>query len=356
MTKVQVFSNGSVYSPADPFATSLVANGEKVEWVGPDAGAESIMDDSMESQDLNGLLITPGFVVGGVSIDSSQELQKLAQQLPSHGYVAGTIFIDESLLEEVSKISRLALYPYIRVQSGTTLAHLKSCGAYGVLVDAGRSEASALVSEAVDADLKVAFDAGSEELIESALAIIEALNAENPLKRLRAGFRLDGVLAVSQAQLNRIEKLNISIGFVDDLNATYASLVSAIKAGVATYIGSSTQPTQKLWGWELTTLAVYRQNSSDNISARAAFNSQTRGAWRGLGFVEPTQGQLVPGGNADFALWHFDSLMVQTADERVAAWSTDPRARTPLLPALDGDTYPQCAATYRSSAPIFERK
>lgn len=356
MTKVQVFSNGSVYSPADPFATSLVANGEKVEWVGSDAGAESIMDDSMESQDLNGLLITPGFVVGGVTVDSLQELQNLEEQLPAHGYVAGTIFIGEDLLKEASKISGLSLYPYVRIQRESKVEHLKNLGAYGVLVEASQTEASVLVSKAVDAGLKVAFDASSEELIESALAIIEALNAESPLKRLRAGVRLDGVLEVTQAQLNRIEKLNISIGFVDDLNTTSASLASAIKAGVATYIGSSTQPTQKLWGWELTTLAVHRQNSSDNISARAAFNSQTRGAWRGLGFAEPTQGQLVPGGNADFALWYFDSLMVQTADERVAAWSTDPRARTPLLPTLDGDTYPQCATTYRSSAPIFVRK
>lgn len=356
MPQVQVFSNGSVYSPADPFATALVAHDEKIEWVGSDAGADSILDESMQSHNLDGLLITPGFVAGGVFLDSAQELQTLITDLPAEGYVAATVFIDNHLLDDVVRVQELSLFPYVRVQDGIAVNQLHGCQAYGVLVNPQASDASSVVADAIDAGLKVAFEAGDSASIEAALTIIEDINSESPLKRLRAGFRLDGVQVISQQQLEKAEKLNISIGFIDALDTTDLSLASAIKAGVSTYIGSTIAPAEKLWGWKLTTLAVKRSETSANISARAAFNSQTRGAWRTLGFAEPTQGQLVPGGNADFAVWHFDSLMVQTADERVAAWSTDPRARTPLLPALDGDTYPRCATTYHASQPIFSEQ
>ena len=64
-------------------------------------------------------------------------------------------------------------------------------------------------------------------------------------------------------------------------------------------------------------------------------------------------GQLVPGAPASFAVWKADELMVQVADERVAAWSTDPRARTPLLPALDSDRLPECLQTVHEGRELF---
>jgi hypothetical protein len=38
---------------------------------------------------------------------------------------------------------------------------------------------------------------------------------------------------------------------------------------------------------------------------------------------------------------------VLVADGRVQSWSTDPRARTPLLPALDTGSDPLCLQTVR---------
>ena len=45
--------------------------------------------------------------------------------------------------------------------------------------------------------------------------------------------------------------------------------------------------------------------------------------------------------------------MVQVADGRVQSWSTDPRARTPLLPALDTGSDPACLQTVRDGQELY---
>ena len=45
-------------------------------------------------------------------------------------------------------------------------------------------------------------------------------------------------------------------------------------------------------------------------------------------------GVLVPGAPADLAVWEAGELVVQAPDDRIQAWSTDPRSRVPALPDL----------------------
>ena len=45
--------------------------------------------------------------------------------------------------------------------------------------------------------------------------------------------------------------------------------------------------------------------------------------------------------------------MVQVADTRVQSWSTDPRARTPLLPALDTQHDPRCLQTVHRGRELY---
>jgi hypothetical protein len=52
-------------------------------------------------------------------------------------------------------------------------------------------------------------------------------------------------------------------------------------------------------------------------------------------------------------VWQVDELVVQVADDRVQAWSTDPRARTPLLPALDTENPPACLATVHRGVQLY---
>ncbi|WP_130799892.1 amidohydrolase [Streptomyces otsuchiensis] len=52
---------GTVYSPADPFATAMVVEGDRVAWVGSEGAAESFVDGANEIVDLAGALVTPAF-------------------------------------------------------------------------------------------------------------------------------------------------------------------------------------------------------------------------------------------------------------------------------------------------------
>lgn len=53
--------NGTVYSPADPFATAMVVEGDSVSWVGSEGAADSFADGVDEVVDLRGALVTPAF-------------------------------------------------------------------------------------------------------------------------------------------------------------------------------------------------------------------------------------------------------------------------------------------------------
>ncbi|MEU8920554.1 amidohydrolase family protein [Kitasatospora sp. NPDC048545] len=53
---------GAVYSPADPFATAMLVEGEHVAWVGSDGAAEAYAATADEIVELDGALVTPAFV------------------------------------------------------------------------------------------------------------------------------------------------------------------------------------------------------------------------------------------------------------------------------------------------------
>ena len=123
-------------------------------------------------------------------------------------------------------------------------------------------------------------------------------------------------------------------------------------AGVPLCFGSDS-PVCDLDPWASIAACLRHSNPSERISARAAFIGHTRAGWRAIRHRDPLMGQLVPGAPASFAIWEVDELMVQVADERVQAWSTDPRARTPLLPALDTENAPRCLETVHRGQELY---
>jgi hypothetical protein len=116
------------------------------------------------------------------------------------------------------------------------------------------------------------------------------------------------------------------------------------RAGVSLAFGSDT-PVTPMSGWETVRAAAYHRTEEHRISVRGAFSAATRGGWRAAGVDDA--GVLAPGMLASFAIWDVPGeLVVQAADERVSAWSTDPRSGVPGLPDLTpGAPLPTCLRT-----------
>ncbi len=125
------------------------------------------------------------------------------------------------------------------------------------------------------------------------------------------------------------------------------------KAGVVLAFGSDSPVTQ-LGPWEAIRAAAFHHEPEQRITVRAAFAAHTRGGWRAAGIDDA--GVLAPGAAATYAVWETDAdLVVQTPDERVAAWSTDPRAGVPVLPDLTpGAPLPACVRTAAAGRTAYE--
>jgi predicted amidohydrolase YtcJ len=119
-------------------------------------------------------------------------------------------------------------------------------------------------------------------------------------------------------------------------------LAALAAAGVPLALGSDA-PVTPLDPWGAVRAAVRHFTPASRLSARAAFSAHTRGGWRAARIDDA--GELVPGAPATFAVWDLPGeLVVQAPDERVSAWSTDPRAGVAGLPDLSGDD-PVCRRT-----------
>lgn len=127
----------------------------------------------------------------------------------------------------------------------------------------------------------------------------------------------------------------------------YAALAAA---GVALALGSDA-PVTPLDPWGTLRAAVHHRTPGSGLSARAAFAAHTRGGWRAARI--DGAGDLVPGAPATLAVWRVEGeLVVQTPDDRVAGWSTDPRSGVAGLPDLAGPD-PRCERTLIDGRTIF---
>lgn len=107
--------------------------------------------------------------------------------------------------------------------------------------------------------------------------------------------------------------------------------------------------------WAAVRAALLHPEPEQRISARAAFRAHTRGGWRLAGLEGSGAGEIRVGAPAHLAFWRAESLAVQAPEGRLAAWSTDARAGTPLLPELgDGIPLPVCERTLRAGRTIHE--
>ncbi|WP_120520177.1 amidohydrolase [Arthrobacter celericrescens] len=219
----------------------------------------------------------------------------------------------------------------------------------------------------VQAGFHVIGDAG----LDAALEALDRAAAEVGEQRIRAaGHRFEHVEMADATAIARLAKDSVTVSAQPAFDAEWGArggmyeqrlgdrskamnpFASYYSAGVPLAFGSDS-PVTPLRPWASVRACLEHSNPSERISARAAFLGHTRAGWRATKQRNPLMGQLVPGAPASFAVWEVEELMVQVADSRVQSWSTDPRARTPLLPALDTGSDPVCLQTVREGREIF---
>ncbi|MCB5293774.1 amidohydrolase [Arthrobacter sp. SO3] len=229
-------------------------------------------------------------------------------------------------------------------------AHLAACSLLGI-----------------QAGFHVIGDAG----LDAALDALDQAAAEVGEQKIRAaGHRFEHVELADAEAISRLAKYSVSVSAQPGFDAAWGGegslyqqrlgsrragmnpFASFYAAGVPICFGSDS-PVTPLRPWASVRACLQHNNPAEQISARAAFLGHTRAGWRAARYRNPMAGQLVPGAPASFAVWQVEELMVQVADGRVQSWSTDPRARTPLLPALDTGAEPGCLQTVRDGRELY---
>ena len=142
--------------------------------------------------------------------------------------------------------------------------------------------------------------------------------------------------------------------YADRLGADRAQqlnpFASMQRAGVPLAFGSDA-PVTPLAPWDAVRAATGHHQKAERLTARAAFTAHTRGGWRAAG---SDGGVIAPGERADLAVWQCDELVVETPDDRVSAWSTDPRAAVPGLPSLSSEAAnPECLRTIVGGRTVY---
>src|SRR5664280_2597092 len=225
------------------------------------------------------------------------------------------------------------------------------------------ADVAAHVLATVAAGLQPGYHVIGDAAVEAALDGLEQAAAQVGAWAVRASRpRLEHVEMASPATVARMAALGAVASvqpafdaawggrhgmYADRLGADRAAelnpLAAFAAAGVPLAFGSDA-PVTRLDPWGGVRAAVHPRNPEHALSARAAFAAATRGGWRAAG--RDGAGELAPGAPATYAVWTAGQLRVQVPDERVAGWSTDPRAAVAGLPDLSpGATLPTCVRT-----------
>lgn len=233
------------------------------------------------------------------------------------------------------------------------------------------AEAAAHLAACSELGIQAGFHVIGDAGLDAALDALDLAAAEVDEQKVRAaGHRFEHVELADPDAIRRLAAYSVTVSAqpcfdsawggegrlyqqrLGDRRAGMNPFGSFYAAGVPVCFGSDS-PVTPLRPWSSVRACLQHNNPAEQISARAAFLGHTRAGWRAARYRNPMAGQLVPGAPASFAVWEVEELMVQVADGRVQSWSTDPRSRTPLLPALDTGSDPECLLTVADGRELF---
>lgn len=351
-----LYYGGDVYSPADPFATAMLVDGDEIAWVGQDEAAHAIAGDAL-AHDLDGALITPAFV---------DALADSAGAGARNGVAAGHLALSPEAVDTVSTdlsggpqdaAQDAAIYliaeVWDRAEAERWAAAVPNLvGLIGQTADV--DDIAAQLASTTEAGLQARFRVSGDDELARVLEGFDAAAARTDQARLAAaGHRVDVVHAAAGELIGGLNdrRLSVVVRPTGTDGVAAPRIGSMISAGIPVAFGAG-RSGDAVDPWGSVRAAVFAEDEGERISARAAFTAHTRGGWRAAG--RPGEGALVPGAPATFAMWAPTDLLVQVADERIAAWSTDPRSGTPGLPDLtDPEFRPLCLSTVSRGREIF---
>ncbi|GFZ80594.1 hypothetical protein [Nesterenkonia alkaliphila] len=367
-----MLSNGTIHSTAEPYAEAMLVEQGQVTWLGSDETAARLAGEGVRSQDLDRGLVAPGFVgLVGLTVqqaDPGTVSEVLNVAVRGLGYTALRLRLDLQLADLVPSRAdalRKALqaaaerpadvWPVLALHGLAADGGAPSISPVNELLDLAEfldsdetAEAACLRRTAVSLDLPEVLpnllgvrswcsEAGRQLLLNCSAAdpgvAVEAMvTTTKHLRELKQAPHPGTptvLVGFDSAERSHWEQLLNTGAHV--LLTGPGHLGTALSVGVPT----AAAPAEGENPWQLISRHVH--HSADPVSVRAGFNAQTRGAYRSLPQAAPSAGQLNPGAEATFAVWEVESLAVQTPNSTVSAWSTDTRARTPLLPFLEAD-------------------
>ena len=317
------------------------------ECAGPDIGG---IDDWQAVRALNHGVEVVGY--WGEAVSTPERARELVELTGTRG-LAGDLFVDGALGSRTAWLHQ----PYAD--------HPDGCGNCYLDVDAIEAHLGACTEAGITAGFHVIGDAAVSAVVAALDRVVARFGSAAVA---RCGHRLEHLELVTAEQAERLGRFGVIASVQPNFDALwggergmYATRLGADRArrlnplallasqGVPLALGSDS-PVTTMNPWATVRAAIRHQTQGSALSARAAFAAATRGAWRAGGVRDGISGTLVPGAPASYAVWDVpggaDGLVVAAPADGVERWSTDPRARVPVLPRLELDEpLPTCRQT-----------
>ena len=337
-TQRVLYRNATIHSSVSPFATAMLVDGDHIAWLGEESAVAAHHDSADRVIDMNGAFIAPVFVDAHSSALNQHQAADARAQAAQVGIGAIHDFShgDARVIhDEVLGHSGSLIYAFRPQSSGFES---------GLVITANELDS---LPELLRMGLPIAVDAARSES-SSVVAKLASLAQAIGMTAIKAAtIRLEGLQAFADQELVTLEQLGVAIIGQPSGMQTAAS---AVAKGTSLTFGSFSEEFNNPWATIRS--AVFEFPEHERMTARAAFSTATRGGWRaaGRGHI----GVIAPGAPAHFALWEAGEVVVQTPDERVAGWSTDPRSGTPGLPDVSpGLPLPVCLRTVIAGTVVF---
>ncbi|MGE2833387.1 amidohydrolase [Mycobacterium sp. SMC-4] len=311
------------------------------ECAGPDVSG---IDDWRELREFDHGVEVVGY--WGEAVTTADEARDLLRSTQARG-LAGDLFVDGALGSRTAWLHE----PYADAPATTGNSYLD--------VDA----VTAHLAACTDADITAGFHVIGDAAVTAVMtALHRVVDRFGSVAVARCGHRLEHLEMITDEQAAHLGSWGVIASVQPNFDALwggddgmYARRLGPARAsglnpfarlashGVPLALGSDS-PVTDMNPWTGVRAATAHHTPGSAISARAAFAAATRGAWRAGGVRDGVSGTLVPGAPATYAIWDADDFEVSAPTDAVQRWSTDPRSRVPVLPALH-DQLPRCRQT-----------